>query len=104
MKCKFISCCHWYICKQTNKQKILKSWDWTLNAKAQNSTPNYALKKKILEYIIDSMLDKKYKSQIEKKPKLHNVLFWIKIKLYLKKPEFSKCEQNWASGGMNSYL
>lgn len=30
------------------------------------------------------MLDKKYKSQIEKKPKLHNVLFWIKIKLYLK--------------------
>lgn len=66
MKCKFISCCHWYICKQTNKQKILKSWDWTLNAKAQNSTPNYALKKKILEYIIDSMLDKKYKSQIEK--------------------------------------
>lgn len=65
MKCKFISCCHWYICKQTNK----KYWKVeiepsTQKLKTQRQTTHW--KKKILEYIIDSMLDKKYKSQIEK--------------------------------------
>lgn len=66
-----------------------------LNPQRKSSKLNAKLRieKKILEYIIDSMLDKKYKSQIEKSQNTQCVIL-DKDKIILKKPEFSKCEQN----------